>query len=72
MHLKTAACLAELEKSLAQAARLERRLTRLSKLYPPIYWQLDSDTLRTAKQLFYALQQEKAQLLLAQQASEKH
>ncbi len=72
MHPKTAAALAALEKSLLEAARLQRHLTRLGQIFPPVYWQLDSAVLRSAQQLFCALQNEKSQLLLAQKESEKN
>ncbi len=72
MHPKTAACLAELEKSLQETARLERRLTRLAAKLPPIYWQLDPAILRTVTQLKSALESEKDYLLLVQKVSEQN
>ena len=71
MHPKTAACLTELDKSIALTARLERRLARLSHWCPPVYWQLDPAVLRYVQQLLFALQQEKIQLLLIQKANDK-
>ena len=63
MHPKTALALKELDKSLQEAARLHRRLTRLSKQRLPVYWQLAPATLHTAQQLAWNLQQEKEQLV---------
>ena len=67
MHPKTEVALTELDTSLRAAARLHRRLTRLRTHRPPLYWELSPDTLRIAQQLVWNLQQEKKQLLAAQQ-----
>lgn len=66
MDPKTATAFAELEKAMQEAARLHRRLMRLSKYKPPIYWELDPTLVRTAQQLLYSLQIEKEQLQAAQ------
>ena len=71
MDPKTAIALAELEKSLQELVRLQRRLHRIQRNSLPIYWQLNTHTLYATEHLLPLLQSEKQQLLEAQQASKE-
>ena len=63
--------LCQLQKTLTETRRIQRRLQRLLANKLPIYWQPEPDTLHKTQQLIDALENDITQLLLTLQASEK-